>query len=147
MATSLLLGSVAAAQDDQDNTHARPEPVLVVAQGKIEGAKAKPYPGETISLFTPRQDGIFRVSYYLEAPSSATGTACVFIRYTDSEALRIVGGNCAGKAAAATYAPGSVVIHAKAGMPITYNPFLANNNPPGEVTFNFFITVEQLGCP
>src|ERR1700677_991327 len=120
---SLLLVISAFPQDEQDRNREKVAPVVVVARLKLENANGEVYPGKAIPLFTPHKDGLFRVSYYIEAPPSATTLACMIIEWTDNlqpetAPYQVCAGNQGVGVSYASFGTGSIVIYAKAGTPI-----------------------------
>ena len=120
-----------------------PVPVIIVNRTAIEDATAT-YPGTTNNLFTANHDGLFRISYYLEVPPSATGTVCLFVGWTDSLKVHQASLPCAGATEGKTAVSATLVVRAKAGTAVTYNFFLANSGS-GAATYSAFLVVERLG--
>ena len=138
MVLSLLHG-----EEDEGEHHAK-----IIARVSLTGQTGA-VPATT--LFTPREDGLFRVSAYLvvTGTNNAQQGACFDLRWTDdsltlSPSLGFsfpptpVGpGNC-GKIGARAQA--TIVIRAKAHTPVS---FLTNLFGPA-FPYDFFITAEKL---
>jgi hypothetical protein len=106
----------------------------------------------TTTLFTPVEDGLFRISYYLEAPAEGPSTYATIntqIFWSDdfNPNANIYLASLILNESSATYSPGIFVLRVKAGTPITFQTTAPTPNCFPTCEYSLFMTVERLSSP
>ena len=105
----------------------------------------------TTTIFTPQQDGLFRLSLYDVETTPGSGSWTFFFNWTDdagaesgnSFVLAADGTPPQAYGGAGSGIPGSVMVfRGKSGTPVTFFTFLAGGNDGG--TYSLYLTVERL---
>lgn len=148
-AVCLIAAVAVAAARGQWDAH-RPHRQVIVANRALT-AQTAPIP--TTTLYTPKRDGIFRVTIYFETTTLGdSGVMCGSIGFEDDAAVTsklaefdcidLVYPNNEGRL---TTASQSIVIRDKAGTPITFQTFVGGPSVvSGDPVYAIFFTVEQL---
>jgi hypothetical protein len=120
-AIGLLLTTLAFAQDGRSP--------VIVARYTLLGQKTLPSPGTRTTIYTPTENGLFRISAYLENLPDNRADVCPSFQWTDSGQSNSAITGC-------SYLP-DVFIHAKGGTPITMT--LDNHTANGIPHFNLLL--------
>lgn len=117
----------------------KPTTAVVIAQTSAVNQTAA-FPNTV--LFTPTVDADFRCSLYFETLSTNTASESLDVFYADDSSPQFSGGRefqVNPNAAQGGFAQLTQVLHAKAGIPITFEVDVGAGSP----SYNFYITLEE----
>jgi hypothetical protein len=126
----------------------------IVAKAKLPNQTATI---PTTTIFTPAQNGLFRLSAYATIVAPALGSSSVWyynFSWTDDSGIPQGGGNGILCACSTDAGPGAfgwnfvagfgvtLIFEAKAGTPVTYN--VTQSGPPDGSAYSLYYTLERL---
>jgi len=139
----LLLPTFILAQGGKPATSSFPSP-LILAKSKLPNQTA---PIPTTTVFTPSQDGLYRLSVYM-TESVAVPTSGAYWTFNaawsddagdEATGVPILNAN---QTPSGAYGYLTVLLQVKAGKPITYSTTLSNGTDGG--TYSLYYTLERL---
>lgn len=142
-AAVMLLPTLILAQGGKSATSPFPSP-LIVAKTKLPNQTA---PIPTTTIFTPSQDGLYRMSVYMTqvvAVPTSGSTWTFNLGWSDDAGDEATNQILLGVNQTPTGAAGwvTLLLQAKAGKPITYSTTLSNGTDGG--TYSLYSTLERL---
>jgi len=115
---------------------------IEIAHLQLVNQTVLPSPGYQVTVFTPTINGLYRLSMYTAAQSSANARVCIFVYFTDSLKSETASGLNCSQPATGNYASNVLAIQTQANIPVIVDIFTPDTN--GTATYDFFATAERL---
>src|SRR6266446_5454833 len=139
----LLLPTFISAQGGKSATPPFPSP-LIVAKSKLPNRTA---PIPTTTIFTPSQDGLYRLSVYMTESIAVPTSGAYWVfnaGWSDDAGDEAIGEILlnVNQTPSGAYGFFTLLLQVKAGKPITYSTTLSNGTDGG--TYSMYFTLERM---